>query len=200
MEILGRGIVHDARTAPFSKRCAAFTGLTQTSDGALLCSFKVGPAKLSAGDNIHIVRSTDAGRTWQPISTGFPTAFAGTPGSFTSAYLFEREPGKLLASLVWVDRSNPELPLANPETMGLLPMKCLAAESENGGATWGPLREVSLAPHRGNALTCEIIRLDDARCVLPYESWKDWDDLEGEQAARVRASEDNGKTLSLIHI
>ena len=196
MRILDRGLVYDAQTAPAEGRCAAFTSLVRLGDGSLLCSFKVGPAKLSPLDNILILRSTDQGRNWHEHFRGFARGWQGTPGSFSSGYPCEIAPGRLLIALTWVDRSNPDLPLANPATAGLLPVRTLLAESDDGGATWEPLRELVMRPQRGATLTSEIVLLNGGELLLPYESWKDWDDVEGVQSANGRFSSDNGRTWS----
>lgn len=199
MKLLERGLVYDASQAPTQRRCAAFCGLTRLADGSLLCSFKVGPQKVSARDNVHIARSTDEGRTWRLVCEGIPAEWEGTPGSFTSAYVFEHDHGTLSISCVWVDRTHPELPLANPETTGLLPIKHLMGQSTDGGRTWAPLREVSLKPNPGATITNEIIRLDSGNLLLPYESWKEWNDRDGIQRANVRISADDGVTWSSPH-
>lgn len=196
MNILNRGLIYDAAQAPPDARCAAFTSLLPLADGSLLCTFRVGPTKMSPVSNIGMMQSTDGGRTWNRHGHDFDPIFQGTPGSFSSGYPCQHAPGKLSMYLVWVDRSDPSLPLANPETTGVLPMKCLVAESSDGGHHWGELREVSLRPHRGASLTSEIIRLDDGNLLLPYESWKDWDDVTGTQSANVRLSQDEGQTWS----
>ncbi|HOZ49127.1 MAG TPA: sialidase family protein [Candidatus Hydrogenedentes bacterium] len=194
MELVDRGLVFDASTASPNRKGSAFTSLARLFDGSILCTFKSGPQKLSPTDTIVAMQSTDEGRTWTQLFEGFPPVFEGVPGSFTSGYPFEIAPGRLRMALVWVDRSHPDRPLANPDTTGLLPMKCLLSESEDAGATWGPLREVILSPHTGNALTGEILRLDDGTLALPYESWKEWDDIAGVQSGNLRFSRDNGRT------
>ena len=96
---------------------------------------------------------------------------------------------------MWMDRSDPKLPLASPETQGILPSKMLVAESEDGGQTWGPLREVSLHPHQGNALTGNILALRGGSLALPYEAWKEYHDTSpGEHHAALRLSADGGQT------
>jgi hypothetical protein len=194
MRIVDRGIVFNAQAAPEHERCAAFTSVMRTADGALMCSFKCGPTKLGPADRIIIMRSEDDGRTWRRWFNGFDTTFDGTPGSFTAAYLTEPQPGRLIVNLHWVDRTHPDRPLSNPETSGVLPMKCLLAESTNGGVTWSGPRHVSFAPHPGTNPTGPILALRDGALLLPYESWKEWDDVDGKQAAYARISRDGGAT------
>ncbi len=196
MQIIARGLIHDGGAAPEGERFACFVGLAQLADGTLLCSFKTGPQKLSAKDNLRVMRSADGGATWTPLAGGFETTIRGVAGSITAGYITEVAPGRLLMSAHWVDRSDPALPLAHPATTGLLPFKCLQAASADAGATWSAWREVSLWPHRGASPTGEILRLADGQLALPYESWKDWNDTDGIQAANLRLSRDGGETWS----
>lgn len=196
MQVIDRGIVFDAGRAGPAERCCAFTSLARLSDGMLLCSFNAGPAKLSATDRLILMASDNAGRTWARRFDGFDSMFEGTPGSFTAGYLSEASPDRLLIALHWVDRTDPTLPLSNPVTSGVLPMKCLLSESADRGRTWSLLREVSLLPHPGANPTGELIRLADGSWLLPYESWKDWDAVTGDQSANVKLSHDDGATWS----
>ena len=194
MKVIDRGVVFDAAQADPLERCNGFNSLARLADGTLLSSFKSGPTKLGFQDRLILMQSLDDGKQWKRLFDGFDTTFEGTLGSYTGGYLFEPEPGRLLVSLHWVDRTDPTRPLSNPQTSGVLPMKYLFAESEDSGRSWSQPREISLAPHPGANPTGEIVRLQDGRLLLSYESWKEWDDLDGDQSANVKLSSDEGKT------
>ena len=196
MKVIQRGTVFDATNALPHERCCAFTSLVRLADGTLLCSFKSGPSKLGYQDRLLLMRTLDEGAHWERLYDGFDTTFEGTPGSLTGGYLFEAEPGRLLISLQWVDRTDPTLPLSNPQTSGVLPMKYLLAESHDSGRSWSQPREVSLAPHPGANPAGAVIRLQDGRLLLPYESWREWDEVEGDQTANVKFSSDEGNSWS----
>lgn len=200
MNLIDRGIVFDASVAPPHERCSAFTSLIRLADGTLICGFKLGPEKLCATDRMVLMQSADEGRTWGRLFDGFDTTFQGTPGSYSGGYLVELDPtgpggsGRLLISLHWIDRSDPTRPLSNPETAGVLPMKYLLAESRDAGRSWSAPHEISLAPHPGTNPTGAIVRLHNGQLMLSYESWKEWDAVEGEQSANVKRSADSGAT------
>ncbi len=197
LSVIERGEVYDAGQAERSDdRCCAFPALLQTSDGALLCCFKVGPAKVSSYDRLLLKRSVDGGRTWQLWAQDFPTAYAGVPGSLCAGYLCEPTPGRLLMSQHWIDRRDPSLPLSNPKTGGVLPMKWLLSESGDGGRQWSAPREISLLPHLGTNPTCAIIRLNTGELMQAYESWRPWDASTGAQSANVKFSSDEGANWS----
>ena len=196
MRMIDRGLVFDGSHAPPDQVCSAFTSLALLSDGAVLCSFGAGTTKAGPDANGIIMKSMDGGVTWSRLAERFDTTVDDTPGSINCVYPIELSPGRLLCSFMWVDRSDPTLPLANPDTNGLLPLKTLLAESNDGGRTWNDMREVDLRPHKANALTNELIRLDTGDLLLAYESWREWEETEGTQAAYVRLSSDDGRTWS----
>jgi len=196
MRIIDRGIIYDGKKAAAHLRCAAFSRGIRLHDGTLLCSFNAGPEKVSATDTVIIRRSTDDGATWHTLFDAFPTVHGGKPGSLCSGYMTEPEPGRILAWLLWIDRSDPTLPLANPKTSGLLPVRCLLSESGDGGKSWCAPRHVDLAPCRGATSTDAIIHLDNGSLFAPFENWRDWDDAEGTQRAGAVISTDRGLTWS----
>jgi len=204
MQLLDEGLIYDAGAAPLQHRRAAFTGLLQATDGALYASACIASEKNGPNGNIVIFRSDDRGSTWSPINAPFPTTQDGIPGSFGSGYLFQPSQAdagadaddELVLSLIWCDRSNPDLPLANPDTGGLLPFRYYVTRSHDRGATWSELQRVDLLPNKGASGTNEIVQLKSGRWMMSYEAWRDWDETEGIQQAVVRYSDDRGDTWS----
>jgi hypothetical protein len=57
------------------------------------------------------------------------------------------------------------------------------------------MREVPLRPHKGNALTGNVLVLHDGSLALPYEAWKEYHDTSpGQHHAALRLSSDGGRT------
>lgn len=99
-----------------------------------------------------------------------------------------------MASILTVDHTDPTLPLANPETQGILPTRVFVTESTDNGHSWSSPREVDLSPHTGNAITGDLLRLQDGKIALPYEAWKSYNDTSyGEHHALLRFSSDGGQ-------
>ena len=61
---------------------------------------------------------------------------AGVPGSLAAAELVEAAPGRLLLFATWFDRSEPDRPLFDPVTEGILKSKLLLSVSADDGQTW----------------------------------------------------------------
>jgi len=201
MRILDRGIIFDAPSAPRQARFCTFPTLARLDSGRLIAGFRAGSSKDSPDEDIRIMASDDGGATWQTLFDGFGDFRPGSGGRIRGIAMTALGSHRLIASLLWIDRSNPDLPLANPKTQGILPTKVLFTQSEDDGRSWITPREVSLLPHRGNATTGPILILKDGRLALPYEAWKEYDDPNpGKHHAALRISANGGATWGELAI
>jgi hypothetical protein len=195
MRVVDRGTIFDARSAPREARFCTFPTLVQLDDERLIAGFRTGSAKDSADEDVRIMASDDEGTTWQLVFEGFGDVPPGSGGRIRCIALTAIGGHRLIASLGWLDRSKPTLPMFNPHTEGILPTKVLFAESEDGGCSWIDPAEVPLLPHKGNAITGSIILLKDGRLALPYEAWKEYDDPSpGKHHASLCISPNGGRT------
>ena len=195
MYVTDRGVIFDASVASPEARFCIFTTLERLADGKWVVGFRAGSSKDSADEDIHILLSDDEGATWQPVLEGYGDLPPGSGWRIRAVGLTEVSPGKLMAVFASFDRSHPSLPLADPETQGVLPSRTFVAESEDAGRSWSSLREVPLHPHKGNAITGNILILSDSTLALPYEAWKEYHDTSpGEHHASLRLSSDGGET------
>jgi hypothetical protein len=190
-----RGIIFDATAAPANCRSSAFTSCTRLADGRILVAFRNATGRDAPDGRLRIVRSPDKGQSWETLHEGMTATVDGIEGNLYSGYFTELAPGHLIGTFVWVDRSDPTLSFINPVTAGVLPMRNLVAESDDGGATWSPFRLVDLSPHRGASCTGPILKLAKGTLGLPYESWKEYEDTDpGSHSANLKLSSDQGKT------
>jgi len=200
MRVLERGTIFDATAAEPTARFCTFPSLARTAGGRLIAGFRVGSSKDSADEDVRVMISDDEGATWHMAFAGFGAFPPGSGGRIRGIALTSLG-FRLIASLLWVDRSNPALPLASPQTQGLLPTRVLVAWSDDEGRSWSVPQEVSLAPHKGNATTGAILALKDGRLALPYEAWKEYDDPSpGWHHAALRISADRGATWDELAI
>src|SRR5713101_8016926 len=137
MQIEDRGLIYDASHRPDEERIAFFTGLCPLHSGTILSGFQVGPSKHAINATIRLCRSRDGDSTWQDVPFRFETVQDGIPGSLAAGELVEVEPGRLLLFTTWFDRSDPERPLFDPATEGILRSSQLMAVSQDEGETWG---------------------------------------------------------------
>ena len=197
MRIEERGLVFDANGRPVSERITCFTGMCPLSSGALLCGFQIGASKHAPTSTIRLCRSRDDGRTWSEIPYRFETSQDGVPGSLAGAELVEAEPGRLLAFTTWFDRSEPDRPLFDPDSGGILHSKQLMAVSGDEGETWSEWRELTTAGLTGTAATGPALRWTDGAIAFAFESFKEiGDSSPARHGAWVLLSRDGGHTFS----
>jgi hypothetical protein len=146
---------------------------------------------------IGLTRSTDGGRTWQPLPATFSGEIDGVASSCGAVELVEAEPGRLLLFATWFDRSEPGRPLFDPVTEGILRSKQLLAVSVDEGLTFGPWQELDVGGLKGCSLTGPVVRWSDGTIGFAFESFKEYDDPgPGRHAAWLMTSSDGGRSFA----
>lgn len=196
MHIVDQGLIYDARGRQPSTSVASFVSLCRTKSGTLLCGFQLGVGKHDVKSTIRLCRSTDHGGTWSELPAVFDGSFDGVPGSLSSGEIVETEPGRLLLYTTWFDRSDPERPLFDPETQGILHSRQLLAESSDDGVTWSDWRELPIPTLKGCSSTGPILKWPDGCIAVAFESYKEFDDPSpGRHGAWLMTSHDGGESF-----
>ena len=192
-----QGLIFDACLQPKSRRIAYFTSLCILRSGTILCGFQNGPGKHAVTSTIRLCRSVDRGRKWKLLPVVFETRMDGTCGSLAAVELVEAAPGRLLLFASWFDRSDPDRPLFDPVTEGILRSKQLLSVSADDGITWSEWRELSTCDLKGCTLTGPVLQWSDGTIAFPFESFKEYGDPNpGRHAAWLMVSRDLGETFS----
>ncbi len=200
MRILDAGTIFDATTASREARFCTFPSLARADSGRLIAGFRTGSAKDSPDEDVRIMASDDEGASWHVVFEGFGAFPPGSGGRIRCIALTPCS-SRLLASLLWMDRSDPTLPLASPQTQGILATRVYVAWSDDDGHSWSSLQEVPLWPHKGNATTGSILVLQNGALALPYEAWKEYDDPSpGLHHAALRLSSNGGASWDELAI
>lgn len=196
MRITGSGIVFDTRTAPVNERSASSLSALAAADGTLLVSMRLGSDREGPDGHTAILASGDRGATWELRYLGLGDRdWAGERGETRGWYLAEPEPGRIVASVLYVDRLDGRAAWVHPETQGLLPMSVWHLDSHDGGRTWTDRRRVDLSPWPGASPTGELLVLPGGVLAQPFEHWKEYaDPAPGVPAAHLRLSRDGGRT------
>ena len=197
MRLVDSGVICDGQAIPDHRRNCAFTTVNRLHDGTILVSGRWGSARDSVDGHACIWATADDGRNWRLRYDGYGKgSWDNTTGEVKGLTSTEPVPGRLTATALWVDRSDPDLPFIHPATQGLLPMRIMHVDSEDGGFTWSPPRRMETTPHLA-ASPCShaVIRLPGGVLAQPYEQWKEYEDPSpGQPAARLRLSHDGGET------
>jgi len=100
----------------------------------------------------------------------------------------------LLLIATWFDRSDPQQPLFDPETEGILHSRQLVAESADEGDSWTAWQEFSVGDLRGCSSTGPVMSFSDGSVGYPFESFREFDDPDPKHhAAWIMLSPDGGK-------
>ena len=191
------GVIHDAATASADEKIAFVCGVCQTSTGAIFASCQLASAKSAPDSHLGLFRSRDQGRTWQRLPGAGASTLKGTPGSIASGDIMDIGSGRLMLISTWYDRSDPERPLFDPVTEGLLKSKVLKAFSSDEGETWSAWEEVPLQGLTGVATSGGLLIWPDGSIGISFESFKHYDEVEGRpHASWILRSFDRGETFS----
>ncbi len=196
MKVLAKGTVFDVAGRPDAEQVTFFSSLFRLKNGAWLCGYTIGAKKHDPNGNIRWSRSRDGGQTWAEVPFRFSTTYQGVRGALVGSEFAEVAPGKLLLFTTWFDRTEPERPLFDPVTEGILHSKLLVAESNDNGETFGALREISTPGLTGTALCGPPVHWSDGSIGLCFESFKHYDDPKPAwHAAWMFVSTDGGKSF-----
>ncbi len=196
MEVVASGAFWDARTAPGNERSASSTAAVALADGTVLATCRLGTDREGADGHVGVFASRNGGDDWELRFFGLSErVWDGWPGEARGWYAMELAPGRLVASVLWTDRSDPSRPWVHPHTQGLLGMRSYLIRSTDGGRSWPDRRRIDLGDHAGASITGPVLRLADATLAQPFENWKEYEDASpGIPAAWLRLSQDDGSS------
>lgn len=188
--IIYKGIEPDRKSCCFPRICV---------DGSRwLCTFRSAPTKESS-DNQQLLLcwSDDQGKNWsEPYAPFMPQSFSGTLGVFREAGIASLPDKSLIASLWWVEASDPKLPLFNWETEGLLKSLLFQSRSIDGGCTWIKPERVNTGAFQKSTAIDSHMLYTQGLLLYPFEQYKLYDE-EGEclHYAAVMISKDMGENV-----
>ncbi|MGE0757185.1 MAG: sialidase family protein [Pirellulaceae bacterium] len=196
MHIERRMVVYDAAAEPADRQVAFFDSVFTSSEGSWFCGYTVGCRKHDNQGTIQLRRSLDGGDSWQVLPGEFSREWQGIPGSLTGAEMLEITPGRLMLFTTWFDRSEPERPLFDPLTEGILRSRLLVAESADDGESWSAWREIATPGLKGTAMTGPPVLWTDGTLGVAFESFKEFDDPgPGHHGSWLVLSRDGGRTF-----
>ncbi len=196
MKILHESTLFENPLPQLRSRQSAFPYSCQLPDGTVLATFTLGEAFESVDHTSYLVKSTDGGKTFsEPVSL-FDDRHR--TGIFSDASKITLLPdGRLIALGYAYDRSDPEKPIGNPETGGLLDDVVFVSYSEDQGDSWSPWTVIDThwGPHVEASAWLTV--LQSGAWVSPITGFKAWDGSStGLNCGRLLRSDDQGKSWS----
>ena len=194
IKIIESGILFENELPHLRSRHGYFPGVIKMNDGTLMAAYVVGEAFESVDLTTEIAVSRDEGRTWERIGKIYDKSKSFRKTS-DSLKLTQTSDGRLLAFGYEYDRSNPDLPIGNAETGGLLDSNMILFESKDMGKSWeGP---VIIPNSFGDPVeaSAPLVELKNGNLVTPIANFKNWDGISKSGLhSRLLRSEDGGKT------
>lgn len=201
MRVETRSVVYDAAAQRESGRVAFFDGVVKLASRTWLCGFTAGKTKHHYEGTIRLCRSRDGAQSWELAPWKFETRIGGAAGSLAGAELVEVEPGRLLLFTTWFDRTDPERPLFDPQTEGILRSRQLVAESRDDGESWSAWRVAPTPGLSGTAITGPVLKWNDGTIGFCFERFKEFDDPSPPRhGAWLVVSRDGGRTYEPPHL
>lgn len=193
-KLTGSGIVYDNILE--NRRSLCFPRLCVLGE-RWLCVFRSAYKKeQSRGQETLLCWSDDEGKTWsEPIAPFDPFEFEKKPGVFREAGISVINNNELIASLWWVDHSDPDLPLFNWDTEGLLDSKLFISKSYDKGQTWTIPVNVPSGPFTKSTPIDSHIIITKDKLAYPFEQYKNfYEKGDWRHYSAMMLSDDNGIT------
>lgn len=196
MKIIEQVTVYDNPIPQLRSHQAAFPYICKVNENKLAAVYVLGEAFESADQTSFISFSEDNGKTWSEPQKMYGDIIIDGVFWSSNAKAVKLPDGRLMAIGYAFPRSNPDLPVGNPETGGLLEDMVFITESSDEGKTWSAPREVkcpSWGPHI--EASAPITVMSDGTLITPITGFPAWDGkMTAPNCGRALRSEDGGKT------
>ncbi len=194
MKVIESNIIYDNPMPHLASRQSVFPYICQRADGVIVATHSVREAFESVRGNSCVSFSSDGGRTWTAPKPMFDKSKFGVPVSESSKAIVLPD-GRLIAIGYGFFRENPELPLGNAETGGLLDDVVFYSISEDGGETWGEMIPIECAWGPHVEASAQLTVLKDGTLMTPITGFPGWDGkMTSKMCGRALVSRDMGKT------
>lgn len=173
---------------------SAFPFLCQLPDGRLLATHQMGQAFESVDGTSFLSESTDGGLTWSKPRQMFDKSGETVPLN-DNCKVSRLADGSLVVLGYQFFREDPELPLGNAQTGGLLSDEIFFSRSFDEGKTWTPRQNVPCAWGNHVEASAPITELQDGSWATPITGFAKWDGTSaGRNCGRLLRSYDRGET------
>lgn len=196
MKVINSSIVYENPLPQLRSRQDMFPLACELPDGTIAMVHVIGEAMESVDKASYISFSDDGGATWSEPHRMFDmSGFDEQVSECAKAVMLPD--GRILALGYGFWRGNPDLPLGNPETGGLLDDFVFCSVSEDNGKTWSELQKIECAWGPHVEASAPVTVLKDGTLITPITGFPDWEGKShGRMCGRALRSEDGGKTWS----
>ncbi len=196
MKEIFTSFIYDNPIPRLYARNSAFPYLCELSDGRILAMHQMGQAFESVDGTTCCSESLDGGRTWSKPWRAFDKSRERIP--LTDGSKPMRLPGgRLIAMGYQYERPDPEKPIGNDVTGGLLDDEVYWAYSDDDGKTWSDRFHIDTAwgPHA--EASAPLTLLQDGSWATPITGFPTWEGrMTSRLCGRLLRTFDEGKTWS----
>ena len=195
MKKLFSTVIYENPLPQLRSRQSAFPGLAILPDGKILATHQIGEAFESVDGTTYISESTDGGRSFSAPRPAFDKS--GERVTLTDNGKATLLPDGRIAILGYMFyRENPELPIGNPETGGLLPDEAFISFSDDGGENFGERQVIKTSFGNSVEASAPLTVLKDGSIAAPITGFAEWDGVRrSRNCGRLLRSYDGGKTF-----
>ena len=194
IEILSRYVLWTNPTPVLRSRHSFFPWACELPDGTLLASHVIGEAFESVDGATRLSVSRDRGEHWELLPPFYDKSGYAVPTTDILKPTVTNN-GELVLFGYEFFRPDPDLPLGNPETGGLLDAQMIIMSSFDQGKSWSPAREVPCRWGRHAEASSPLLVLPDGQWVTPITEFAGWDGHHSQPlCGRLLRTRDRGKT------
>ena len=195
MKKLFSTVIYENPLPQLRSRQSAFPGLCILPDGRILATHQIGEAFESVDGTTYISVSTDGGKSFSKPYSAFDKSNERIVLSDNGKPTLLPD-GRIAIFGYMFYRENPELPIGNPETGGLLPDEVFVAFSNDGGKTFGDRTIVKTSFGNSVEASAPLTVLADGSIAAPITGFANWDGVTAHRnCGRILRSFDGGKTF-----
>ena len=186
--------IYDNPLPQLRARNSAFCYACQLEDGTLLATHQIGEAFESVDGTTYISESCDGGRTWSEPRKAFDKSNEKIPIT-DNGKISRLSDGKLVILGYEFPRPNPDLPLGNPQTGGLLDDSVYFSVSVDNGKTWSEHYAIPNKWVCHTEASAPLYELKDGSWATPITGFPDWEGKPyARNCGRLLRSFDKGNT------
>ena len=194
IRVIEKNVIYENPTPQLKSKHSYFPFVQQLEDGSLLSSHVIGEAFESIDQNTRLSKSTDMGKTWKLLQPVYTKANQHIPAN-DYMKLTNIGGGELLLFGYEFFRENPDLPLGNPDTGGILPDRLICLRSHDYGNNWDRPFEISCRWNNQVEASAPITVLNNGDWVTPITGFPSWDGkIPQYNCGRLLRSNNHGKT------
>lgn len=195
MQVLNESIIYENELPQLRSRHSLFPFCSQLNDGTILASHAIGEAFESVDMTSYLSRSLDCGFTFSKPEQMFHLQ---TNSIYSDTCKITKLPdGRLVALGYAYNRSDPEKPIGNPQTGGLLDDVVFISYSQDEGLSWSSWDILDTSWGNHAEASAPLTVLQSGSWVTPITGFKTWEGKTiGRNCGRLLRSDDEGRTWS----